>query len=72
MKYSGGGGGQFGEGLQDFKMGMIFILFQSHILPKLFWSTWSTLALMVNMKVVHLDMVLDDMAIVDQGWFEEK
>jgi hypothetical protein len=24
------------------------------------------------MKVVHLDMVLDDMARVDQGWFEEK
>jgi hypothetical protein len=24
------------------------------------------------MKDSHLDMVLDDMARVDQGWFEEK
>ena len=27
---------------------------------------------MVNIKIVHLDMFLDDMAMVDQVWFEEK
>jgi hypothetical protein len=28
--------------------------------------------MVVNMKVVHFDKVLDDMAMVDQVWFEEK
>jgi hypothetical protein len=27
---------------------------------------------MVNMKVVDLDMVLDDMVIVDQGWLRNQ
>jgi hypothetical protein len=52
-------------------MGVIFSLFQSPLLSILFWSTWSTLAEMVNMKVVDLDMVLDDMVIVDQVWLKK-
>jgi hypothetical protein len=58
--------------LQHFKKWIIFSLIQSLHLAILYWSTWSTSAGMVNMKVVHFHMVLDDMAIVDQGWFEEK
>jgi hypothetical protein len=47
-------------------MGLIFTLIQSlHLAPSC-WSTWSTFAEMVNMKVVDLDLVLDDMVIVDQ------
>jgi hypothetical protein len=32
----------------------------------------NSLVKVVNMKVTHLDLVLDDMALVDQVWFEEK
>jgi hypothetical protein len=53
-------------------MGIIFSLFQCHILSTLFWSTWSKSALVVNRKVVHFDMVLDEVARVDQGWFRNK
>jgi hypothetical protein len=53
------------------KSGVIFSLFQSPFLSPSFWSTWSKSALVVNSKVVHMDMVLDDMARVDQGWFRK-
>ena len=48
------------------KWGLIFSLFQCLLLSIHFWSTWSKSALVVNSKKVHLDMVLDDMASVDQ------
>jgi hypothetical protein len=52
-------------------MGLIFTLIQSlHLAPSC-WSTWSTFAEMVNMKVVDLDLVLDDMVIVAQGWLKK-
>ena len=53
------------------KWGLIFSLFQCLHLSPLFWSTWSKLALVVNSKKVHLDMVLDDMARVGQGWLKK-
>jgi hypothetical protein len=49
------------------KMGLIFTLIQSLHLAPLCWSTWSTSVMMVNIKVVHFHMVLDDMTLVDQG-----
>ena len=51
--------------------GVIFSLFQCLHLSILFWSTCSKSALVVNIKVVHLDMVLDDMARFGQGWFKK-
>ena len=53
------------------KVGLIFSLVQSPLLSNLFWSTWSKSALVVNIKVVHLDMVLDDMVRVGQSWFRK-
>ena len=53
-------------------MGLIFTLIQSlHLAPSC-WSTWSTFAEMGNMKVVDLDLGLDDMVIVDQVWFRKE
>jgi hypothetical protein len=52
-------------------MWVIFSLIQSLHLAILYWSTWSKLGMVVNMKVVDLDMVLDDMALVDQVWFKK-
>ena len=46
-------------------------MFQCHHLSIYFWSTWSTLGMVVNMKVVHLHMVLDYMVIVDQVWLQK-
>jgi hypothetical protein len=51
--------------MQNGKSEMIFSLFQSLHLAALYWSTWSTRGVVVNMKVVDLDMVLDDMERVD-------
>jgi hypothetical protein len=50
---------------------MIFSLIQSLHLATLYWSTWSTLAGMVNMEVVDLDIVLDDMERVGQVWLKK-
>lgn len=68
----GGGGIHFGVELQSFKFGFIFTLFQHHHLAPLCWSTWSTSMLVVNMKVVHHHLVLDDMAIVYQVLFRNQ
>ena len=53
-------------------MGLIFTLIQSLHLAPFCWSTWSTSVMMVNIKVVHFHMVLDDMVIVDQGWLRNQ
>jgi hypothetical protein len=58
--------------LQVFKKWIIFSLFQSPLLSTLYWSTWSTLGMVVNMKVVHLDIVLDDMERVGQVWLQKQ
>jgi hypothetical protein len=52
--------------MQNGKSEMIFSLFQSLHLAALYWSTWSTRGVVVNMKVVDLDIVLDDMERVGQ------
>ena len=57
--------------MQSFKKWVIFSLIQSLHLAILYWSTWSTLGMVVNMKVVHPDKVLDDMVIVDQVWLKK-
>jgi hypothetical protein len=54
------------------KSGGIFSLFQCHHLSIYLWSTWSKSALVVNIKAVHLDMVLDDMERVGQVWLQKQ
>ena len=71
MCWIGGGFAQFGVVLQNGKSDMIFSLIQHHYLSHCYWSTYSTLAMVVNIKVTHLDMFLDDMALVDKVWLKK-
>jgi hypothetical protein len=51
-------------------MGLIFSLLYGCILSPLFWSTKAESTLVVNIKIVHLDMFLDEVERVVQVWFK--